>query len=73
MKRKATSQYGVVFCFATSFWAKNSLCRFWGLSQVVEEEFGLFLIIRGTMVHGTSSAPLNNSPSTNLFFNRGFL
>ena len=31
-------------CFATSFGAKNALCRIWRLlSQVVEEEFELFL------------------------------
>ena len=35
---------GYPCCFATSFWAKNGVCRFWGLlSHIVEEEFGLFL------------------------------
>ena len=35
---------GYPCCFATSFWAKNALCRLLRLlSHVVEEEFVLFL------------------------------
>jgi hypothetical protein len=44
--KKEKRHHNVVsfFIFATSFGAKNALCRIWRLlSQVVEEEFGLFL------------------------------
>ena len=55
--------------FATSFWAKNALCRFWGLlSQVVKMLMSIVAAVVFSFVFTTNAnaLPLENTQKDNL-------